>query len=1152
MRRALLLGCLAAALLSAGPSTGALRPVQRAFGELSLPLVRTGTVTPPPKGSAGRTRVIVTLPLPPLAAYARPDRAFLALGPRRKLNVASPSSRAYLARLTAAQRRAISALRRAIPEARVGWRYRIILNGFAVSLPYRRLPDLMRLGFVRRVYPSLRYTLTLNRSPALIGAPALRGLAGADGSGVKVAVVDDGIDPRHPFLDPAGLSYPPGFPKGVEGFTTPKVIVARAFFGRVSTSEARQPLDESRSFHGTHVAGVIAGAAGTDAPAGVAGTCRPASGGCHPAVTGLSGVAPRAYLGNYRVFSVPNPLGGCCLANTPEIAAAFEAAVADGMDVINFSGGGTQSDPRSDALVEAVANVARAGVVPVISAGNDRDLFGLGTVGSPSTAPDAISVAAVANSHVFTRALTVVSPAVAAPIPVVPAARGVPDSWAAVDQRLVDVGSLRDREGRPVDRRLCAPSGDPSGPGSPLPPRSLDGALALVWRGGCTFESKAARAAAAGAEGMILVDNRPGDPTGIPVPVGLPTAVISDLDGERLRQAMAATGGRALVRVGREEVEVPTSWGGVPTSFSSAGPTAFGHDLKPDIAAPGSQIISSTLLEFAGDRYAVLDGTSFSAPHIAGAAALLLQRHPSWTPEQVKSALMSTARPAPADTAGTGEASVLVQGAGLAWLPAADDPKVFTDPPSLSFRDLDVSRGPAARTLLVAVSDAGGGAGSWQVEVRPQAASDGAAIEAPPALNVPPGGTATLAVTARAEAGAAQGDDYGFLVLRRGDVVRRIPYAFFVIRPALASAQPLPLKPLQRGDTRQGVDRVRAYRWPTSPFGIIGLFGVDEALNEDGREQVYAVDLTGRAVNVGVAVLDPPLDVRASVRALLNANAPIHPWFLGSLNENDVQGGAGTPVNVNSLMPDYIFNVGAAGTVFAPPGRYYVVVDSGRDPFTGRSLARPYVLRSWVDDVRPPRARLVTRRVSAGRPTIVARVTDAQSGVDPLSLLLEIKGRQIGALLFDRDTGMAVFSLPRDLSRLDAGPAFMRLIASDFQEAKNVNTEGDNLMPNTAFEGVRADVVDRPTVTWLKPSRNACLRRAARLLVVAGSPATVSSVGFFDGARQIGRVRKNLAGLYSLAWRVGKAKRGAHLLTAVVSDTAGREARATLPVRVCR
>ena len=105
---------------------------------------------------------------------------------------------------------------------------------------------------------------------------------------------------------------------------------------------------------------------------------------------------------------MPTPIGH--VANTPEIVAAFEAAVKDGMDVINFSGGGPEVEPSNDALIAAVHAVAAAGVVPVIAAGNDRDDFGDGTVGSPGTAPDAITVAAVSNTHVFAPALDVTGP----------------------------------------------------------------------------------------------------------------------------------------------------------------------------------------------------------------------------------------------------------------------------------------------------------------------------------------------------------------------------------------------------------------------------------------------------------------------------------------------------------------------------------------------------------------------------------------------------------------------------------------------------------------------------------------------------------------------------------------------------------------------
>jgi subtilisin family serine protease len=309
--------------------------------------------------------VVVTLRLPPLAQADFARRLSSATAATRKLNVSSTSSRAYLARLAAAQRRAIAVLRREIPAARVSSRFRILLDGFTVSVPPGRLAALERLGFVRKVYPSYRYTLHTNRSGTLIGATQLRSLTGLRGDGVKVAVVDDGIDERNPYFAGSGLPVPSGFPKGNTDFTNEKVIVARAFPGPGSGADGRLPLDRRVSFHGTHVAGIIAGKENTTAPDSTviaeeqtARICVRSAGGCIPRVTGLSGMAPRAWIGNYRVFSVKDPLDStqCCVANTPEIIKAFEAAVADGMDVINFSGGGPQADPASDALVTAATS----------------------------------------------------------------------------------------------------------------------------------------------------------------------------------------------------------------------------------------------------------------------------------------------------------------------------------------------------------------------------------------------------------------------------------------------------------------------------------------------------------------------------------------------------------------------------------------------------------------------------------------------------------------------------------------------------------------------------------------------------------------------------------------------------------------------------
>src|SRR4029453_1971735 len=270
----------------------------------------------------------------------------------------------------AAQRTAVARIERAIPDAKVQQRYRVVLNGFTVELPTRQLPRLLKLGLIAQVYPNVRYTLATNRSPDLLAAAAFSSLGGVDGEGMKIGIVDDGVDNRNPFLQGTGYSYPAGFPRGGSTWVNRKIIVARAFPGPNSGRQGREAFVPQISFHGTHVAGIAAGNAGPFAPAGPD----------HPATAGLSGVAPRAWLGNYRVFNAPTPIGN--VANTPEIGKAFEDAVTDGMDIINFSGGGPQVDPINDAMYETVANVAAAGVIPVISAGNDRGDFGMGTAGA--------------------------------------------------------------------------------------------------------------------------------------------------------------------------------------------------------------------------------------------------------------------------------------------------------------------------------------------------------------------------------------------------------------------------------------------------------------------------------------------------------------------------------------------------------------------------------------------------------------------------------------------------------------------------------------------------------------------------------------------------------------------------------------------------
>ena len=243
----------------------------------------------------------------------------------------------------------------------------------------------------------------------------------------------------------------------------------------------------------------------------------------------------------------------------------------------------------------------------------------------------------------------------------------------------------------------------------------------------------------------------------------------------------------------------------------------------------------------------------------------------------------------------------------------------------------------------------------------PQSASTGASLEAPALVTLAPGGRAELPVAASATAQAAAGDDYGFLVLRRGAETRRIPYAFFVTRPALQDVSPIKLRRFQNGTTAGGASRVESYRWPAAPFGYPPNI-TDPPVVEDGAERVYLVPHLDRpVVNLGVSVVSA------------ENGAVIDPWLLGSLDENDVQGEAGTPVDVNPLTFDFGLAIGAAATVFPRLQRFYVSVDSAQDVYTGKPLRGRYRLRYWVNDLRPPKIRLLTRRVAAGRPTLAVQ-----------------------------------------------------------------------------------------------------------------------------------------------------------------------------------
>jgi hypothetical protein len=366
-----------------------------------------------------------------------------------------------------------------------------------------------------------------------------------------------------------------------------------------------------------------------------------------------------------------------------------------------------------------------------------------------------------------------------------------------------------------------------------------------------------------------------------------------------------------------------------------------------------------------------------------------------------------------------------------------------------------------------------------------------------------------------------------------------VPYDFLVERPALRTASVTRLTKLQTGDTAKGTSHVSLYCCPAAPFGPSPTY-TGAPMNEDGAEHLYSYDINEPVVNFGVSVISA------------TPGSLVDPFVLGSKDENDVQGYAGTPTDVNALTYDYNVDIGAAGVQFPRLQRFYVSVDSRADSFTNRPQPGQYLLNSWVNDVTPPTIRVLTTRITAGRPTIVAQAIDLGAGVDPASLVLSYDKALIGASAYDPVSGLVVFGLPPAAPALKPGKTAATVEASDYQEAKNINTIGNALMPNTEIRKAKLTVVAGPTLTWLTPPATGCTTKTADLAVVAGSAKQVKKVTFADDGKTIGVDRSGPAGIFNHNWNTAKLRKGVHHLTATLVDAAGHTASAGRQVKICK
>ena len=647
---------------------------------------------------------IVQLKSPPAADFHRSlNKAPAKPGaPRTRFDKSIPIIEQYAAQLTAEQDKVLA---RAGPGAELLYRYHYGLNGFAARMHPSQAHKLDSLPEVLHVWEDEVRSLPTNYSLEFLGLfdndGGLRGTPGLDGDGIIIGVIDSGIAPEHPALQDTREADRPSLCEGdwaensllgrwlcrrydiredVLVFEAPegwngicqvgerfelddcnnKLIGARYF---VSGAQATGPIDDGEIMsardadgHGTHTATT---AAGNRVKASIFDSF----------IGRIEGVAPAARIAVYKACWLrPGDTRASC--NTSDLANAIDAALADGVDIINYSVGSSLTRitaPDDLALMAAT----KAGVLTVVAAGNDGPNFG--TIGSPAGGPWVITAAAsTRDGETSTEALEIKTPPSIAGLYVAREANVTPplEDIDPLEARLVLVD---DGEGTNSD--ACEALDNDF---------DISGNIALIQRGGCEFDIKITNAGNAGAI-AALVYNIAGDPivmNGTSGSSDIPALMIGQADGN-LILAELDDGNDVNVVLDKKLFLTEPDTGNTMATFSSRGQGPVLDILKPDVTAPGVNILAGFTPDAAnattGENYAYLSGTSMSTPHVAGVAALLLQANPTWSPSAIKSALMTTAHQSVTLADGETEAIPFDYGAGHIVPNDAVDPGLVYD-----------------------------------------------------------------------------------------------------------------------------------------------------------------------------------------------------------------------------------------------------------------------------------------------------------------------------------------------------------------------------------------------------------------------------------------------------------------------------------------
>ena len=673
--------------------------------------------------------------------------------------------------------------------------YQDAYNGIAAQVPMSALPALSSLPDVEAVYPSHSVSLDNVAGVQYIGANTAWADLGLTGTGVKLAVIDTGIDYYHAnfggtdgankFKADNGLTISAGT------FPTAKVVGGYDFVGdaydEASSDPAKRvphpdpdPLDCNG--HGSHTAGTAAGFGVLSNGNTYAG---PYNGTTYSnSFTVGPGVAPQASIYAYRVF-------GCSgSASDAVVVAALDRAMTDGVDVVNMSLGSVFG--RADAPDSVASNtLSENGIVVVASAGNSG--ASAYVTGSPAAASRALSVAAIdASSATFPGATISLSTGktITAQLSNGPF-QG--DSGASLPSGPLGVKVLKDASG---NVSLGCSASDYAG---------VSGKLVVVLRGTCARVHKAILGQKAGAGAVAMINTGSGYPP-------FEGDITSDADtGEQFHVTIAFFGVKGVLGTGSDGDTLAAADAGtantitaavVPNpgyqraaSFTSGGPRNVDSGMKPEVIAPGVSVKSTAM--GTGNQGTRMSGTSMAAPMTTGLAALVTQAHPTWSAEAIKAVLINTADASAAKILGYNPRT---SGAGVVQARRAVDSVAYmttsadgSDTLSFGYRTFTAAR---SETLPVTIHNTSASAITYDLTVAASAGLGSVASVSPASLTVPAGGMATANVTLTLSAAAvaalpdASTQIFGTLSTARGAVVAtpttsatgiyslRVPYIF--------------------------------------------------------------------------------------------------------------------------------------------------------------------------------------------------------------------------------------------------------------------------------------------------------------------------------------------------------------------------------------